>query len=339
MKATILSSVEKFLAKEITGSSSNDDKFAKLKFNLKIHQDEPLCLFDSESSIRCICSEDTIAKAFASSKKNKKESINNDGLYQVTIGKSALDVLFTTDIEGRFILKAVLVIEEFDVDTSLKADKEISQNVNLFAQITVLLKDLYSLYIKNKIEENKFNSLGKINGASFHDKKFEEEPQNVLSFKTDGVYFLYKKRLFIKNPFAFNQDEKSNPNSNAIHVALKNANLKEMFLQNTNFKGVKEYKPSKIDLSKVPSNSYDNEDVDEEYKPFLKQTSLTNQVSSLSKEMFLKHKRRRTNLPKPKGPQSLVNLYNNYQNILANLTVSSIDKFSNMLKYKETISN
>jgi len=101
----------------------------------------------------------------------------------------------------------------------------------------------------------------------------------------------------------------------------------------------KEIKPTKIDLSKIPSSSLDNEEVDEEYRPYLKQTTLNVAVSSLNKEMFLKHKRRRTSISKPTGKGFVSNLYNEYQDVFANVNLSTIEKYWNMLKYKETISN
>lgn len=251
--------------------------------------------------------------------------------------------MFTIDIESKFILKVVLVIEEFDLENGFKHDKEVPQNINLFPQIVASLKDLYLKYINDKISSHKFNeSLDKISAANFATKKFEiTEAQNLLLLKSEASYFLLKKKLVLSNPFALAYDERHHPDSQAIHDALKNMDLKSSALQNQNLKGAKDFKPSKIDLSKIPSNSLENEEIDEEYKPYLKQTSLSNPQSILTKEIFLKHKRRRSSVPKPnnKQPSYLTNLYNEYQDILANINLSTIEKYCNMQKYKETITN
>ncbi len=333
-KVTLLSIAEKFLEKEKTGHEYTEDKLIKQKFFFKLTEEEAPVTFDNESSVKCVITEENLNKAFTA-KKIKKEA---NALYQIVVKKASFDVLFTTDIESKFVLRVVLHLDDFDVETIVKQDKDVPMNINAVNHVIALLKDLHSYYIMNKIMQSKFNE-SKVNASSFLNNKFDDI-QNVLSFKAEAVYFFYKRRQYIKNPFLYTTIEKENPSSLAIHKELKNFDLKGTFLQNTNMKGVKELKPTKIDLSKIPSSYYDNEEVDEEYKPFLKQTSLTNPNSGLSKEMFLKHKRRRTNIPKPtKAPAVVQNLYNNYQNVLANITVGTVDRYLNMMKYKETISN
>lgn len=333
-KVTLLSITEKFLEKEKTGHEYTEDKLSKQKFFFRLTEDEAPVVFDNDSSVKCVVSEETMNKAF-SQKKIKKEA---NALYQITVKKASFDVLFTTDIESKFVLRVILHLDDFDIETLVKQDKETPLNVNAANHVVALLKDLHSFYVMNKIVQSKFNE-SKVNASSFLNNKFDEI-QNVLSFKADAVYFFYKRRQFIKNPFLFTTVERENPSSLAIHKELKGFDLKGTFLQNPNMKGIKELKPTKVDLSKIPSSYYDNEEVEEEYKPYLKQTSLINPNSALSKDMFLKHKRRRSNIPKPtKAPAVVQNLYNNYQNVLANITVGTVDRYLNMMKYKETISN
>ncbi len=66
---------------------------------------------------------------------------------------------------------------------------------------------------------------------------------------------------------------------------------------------------------------------------------MTNPISLLDKETYLKQKRRKTNVPKPtKCPQNITNLYNDYQNVFANIKLSNLNKYLNMMKYKESLS-
>ena len=106
-------------------------------------------------------------------------------------------------------------------------------------------------------------------------------------------------------------------------------------------KGIKDLKPTKIDLAKIPTTYYDNEDVDEEYRVYLKPTTLTNPKSTLSKDIFLKHKRRRNKSAKPdkKAPEVVQKLFGDYQDVLSNVHIGTIEKYENMMKYKETISS
>lgn len=205
------------------------------------------------------------------------------------------------------------------------------------------MKDLHLLYVKKKVKDSKFvESHDKTSASNFKNGAFDiKEAQNILLVRTDASYFLYKKAVLIRCPYLYMFDEKPQPDSEAIQAALASFNPITSFFTNPNQKGVKDFKPSKIDLSKIPSSSYDNEEVDEEYKPYLKQTTLSNPSSVLTKDVFLKHKRRRSNIAKPdkKAPEVVHSLFTKYQDILANINQNSVDRYCNMLKYKETISN
>lgn len=259
----------------------------------------------------------------------------------VHIKKSSLDILFSLDINTNYVLKVILYVEEFDLDGPFQSNKEIPSNVNLITEIQALLKDVHLTYMKRKIDENKFNEEEKIDASNFVTKKFETTPQNMLSLRVEGNNFLLKRKIIVKNFHSYTHDEK--PHSHEILKALKHLDSKKLIMKQANFKDskLKELKPTKIDLSKIPTSIFaDDDEVDEEYKPFIKHTSLTNPVSTLSKDIFLKHKRRRTNVSKPsKAPSNIQNLYNEYQNIFSNLRLNTINKYINMQKFKETISN
>jgi len=336
-KHLLLQSTERFLEKERTGSKSNEDKLSKGKFHLKTYENEPYVLYDDESSIFIITNEDLTKKVGSSSKKPKND---NEASYIVTVKKASHDVLFTTDIDKKSVLRVVLNLEEFEIESHSIKEKTIPKNVNSFRQVSALLSDLYSYYISNKVSEGKFDKDPKqVNALTFKLKKYDGEPSNFLSFKNDGVYFLLKSKAFLKNAYLYVNNEYVIDNENLIKI-LKDFDLEGTLLKNTNLSGVKELKPTAIDLSKIQSTFFTYENVDEEYLPYLKLTSLSNPTSSLNKEIFLKHKRRRTNIPKPaKGNSTVISLYNNYQDILSNLTIGVIEKYVNMLKYKETISN
>jgi hypothetical protein len=336
-KHLLLQSIEKFLEKERTGTKSTDDKLTKGKFHLKTYDNEPYVLYDDESSIFVITNEDLIKKIVSSQKKPKNE---NEGSFVISIKKASPDVLFTTDIDKKSVLRVVLNLEDFEVESHSNKEKSIPKNVNSFRQVSALISDLYSYYISNKISETKFDQDSKqVNALTFKTKKYDGEFNNFLSFKNDGVYFLLKSKAFLKNAYLYVNNEYVIDNESLIKI-LKEFDLEGTLLKNTNLSGVKELKPTPIDLSKIQSTFFTYDNVDEEYIPYLKQTSLSNPASTLNKEIFLKHKRRRTNIPKPaKGNQTLQNLYNNYQDVLSNLTVGVIEKYVTMLKYKETISN
>lgn len=252
-----------------------------------------------------------------------------------------MDILFSLDISENYLLKAVLYIEEFDLDSAMSSSKEVPQNVNLFPEIQTLLRDVHSAYLISKLKENNFNETEKVNANNFVSKTFDTHPRNILSLRVNGNNFLLRRKINLKNFHSYTHDAK--PESQEIFKALKNLDYKKVIIKQANFKDnkVKELKPTKVDLSKIPVSYYDDEDVDAEYKRlFLKQTTLSNPVSNLTKDTFLKHKRRRTTIPKPtKSPAVVQQLYNEYQNILANVKLSTLNKYTTMQKYKDTISN
>jgi hypothetical protein len=261
--------------------------------------------------------------------------------HTIHIKKSHLDILFSLDITENYLLKAVLYVEEFDLENALNVSKEVPQNVNLFPEIQTLLRDVHTSYLTSKLKENNFNDTEKVNASSFVSGTFETHPRNILSLRVNGNNFLLKRKINLKNFHAYTHDAK--PESHEIINALKHLDYKKVIIKQANFKDnkVKELKPTKVDLSKIPVSYYDDDDVDAEYKRlFLKQTTLSNPVSSLTKDTFLKHKRRRTTIPKPtKSPAVIQHLYNEYQNILSNVKLSTLNKYSTMQKYKDTISN
>ena len=233
-----------------------------------------------------------------------------------------------------------MYVEEFELEGNRSSTKEVPRNVNLFPQVQALLKDVHSAHVKRKIKDNKFNEVEKIDASNFHSNKFNIQAQNLLSLRVEGNNFLLRKKINIKNFHSYTNDEKPHPQE--IIKAIINLDGKKTILKQPNLKElkVKELKPTKVDLSKIPSSALDTEEVDEEYKPFLQQTSLSNPISSLNKDMFLKHKKRKSSVPKPtKAPAVIMNLFNEYQNVLANVKLNSLNKYSNMQKYKDTISN
>lgn len=259
----------------------------------------------------------------------------------VHIKKSHLDVLFTLDINNNYFLKVVVFIEEFDLENTFNSNKDLPDNVNLFADIQKLLKGVHDVYLKRRKAEAKLTDNDKIQASSAYNKKFEttEELQSFLAFR-DSRNFLLRKRIPIDNFYSYINDDK--PTNLSIIKALRNLDAKKLILKQNNYKKnkAKELKPTNIDLSKIPTNQYEEEDVEEEYKPFLKPTSLTNPVSTLDKDTFLKHRRRRSAIAKPsKVPASILALYTEYQNVFANVKLSSLNKYSHMKLFKETISN
>jgi len=258
----------------------------------------------------------------------------------VVIKKSHFDILFSLDINSNYLLKVVLYIEDLDLEKSFEYNKEIPANINQLTQIQALLKDVHNTYVKRKITENKFVGTENLSAENFKGDKFEISAQNILSLRVEGNNFLLRKKIKISNFHSYTQDER--PASQEIIKSLKAIDHKKVVMKHSNFKELKlkELKPTKVDLSKIPSSNLEDENVDEEYKPFLKQTSLSNPISKLNKETFLKHKRRRTTIPKPtKAPSTILNLYNEYQNVFSNLKLTTVNKYCNMQKYKETISN
>lgn len=232
-----------------------------------------------------------------------------------------------------------MYVEEFEVEGAF-IGTDIPTNVNLFPQVQVLLRDVHNSHIRRKISENKFNEVEKVNATNFHSKKFDHQIQNLLSLRVEGYNFLLRKKINVKNFHSYTHDEKPQPQE--ILRAIKALDGKKLALKHQNFKEnkIKDLKPTKVDLSKIPTSLLEDEEVDEEYKPFLKQTTLINPVSTLSKETFLKHKKRRTSVSKPtKAPSLIQNLFGEYQNVFSNIKLSALHKFSNMQKYKETISN
>lgn len=256
------------------------------------------------------------------------------------IKKSNLDVLFSLDISNNYILKVVLYVDEFEIEGNYNSSKDIPTNINLFPQVQALLRDLHNAYVKRKVKENKFNEVEKIDASNFFSQKFNIQAQNLFSLRVEGNNFLLRKKISIKNYHNYTNDEK--PLSQDIVKSIENLDSKKIVLKHPNFKDLKtkEFKPTKVDLSKIPSSSLDNEEIDEEYKPFLLQTSLSNPNSTLTKDIYLKHKRRKSSIAKPtKSPTAILNLFNEYQNVLANVKLTSLSKYMNMQKYKETISN
>lgn len=250
-------------------------------------------------------------------------------------------MLFSQDIAENYLLKAVLYIDEFDLDSAMSNSKEVPQNVNLFPEIQTLLRDVHFSYLLHKLKENNFIETEKVSATNFVTGTFESQPKNILSLRVNGNNFLLRKKINLKNFHAYTHDAK--PENHEIVKALNNLDYKKVIIKQANFKDnkIKELKPTKVDLSKIPVSYYDDDDVDAEYKKlYLKQTTLSNPVSSLTKDTFLKHKRRRSNIPKPtKAPAVIQHLYNEYQNILANVKLSTLNKYSTMQKYKDTISN
>jgi hypothetical protein len=245
------------------------------------------------------------------------------------------------DITENYLLKAVLYIEEFDLDNAMGSSKEVPQNVNLFPEIQTLLRDVHTAYLVSKVKENNFNDTEKVNASNFVSGSFEGHPKNILSLRVNGNNFLLRRKINLKNFHSYTHDAK--PESLEIVKALKNLDYKKVIIKQANFKDskVKELKPTKVDLTKIPVSYYDDEDVDAEYKRlFLKLTTLSNPVSNLTKDTFLKHKRRRTTIPKPtKSPAVIQHLYNEYQNIFSNVKLSTLNKYSTMQKYKDAVSN
>lgn len=248
------------------------------------------------------------------------------------------------DLSLNFNLKVILVIEEFDLENNFKSDKTVPLNINLFSQITSLLKDFHNYYLQKKVKEHDYSDKGdKITASNFAKNNYSnlKDPQNILLIRTEASYNLYKKPAFIKNYYVLLNEERTKPDSEAIQKAIKSFDLKSSLLQNPNMKGVKDLKPTKVELDKIPTCYYNYEDVSPEYQFYLKPTSLNNPKPVLIKEMFLKHKRRRTSITKPdkKAPEIVQKLYNDYQDVFANVHIGTIEKYENMLKYKETISS
>jgi len=218
--------------------------------------------------------------------------------------------------------------------------------VNLKSHIKLLLRDLYISYCKGKISEKKFcSNVEKLNSSNFSNKKFDGvkmgEYCNFYQMSNLSNNFLLKKETALDNPFPYLYDE--TPSTDSIKRAIDKIDLKKVILRQSNFKDqkLKELKPSKINLSKIPLVQTEDMEIDEEYRQYLKPSTLVNKESTLSKDTFLNHKRRRSSGAKPtkSHPSHLIGLVNQYQDVFANVKLTTVEKYLNMQKYKETISN
>ena len=86
-----------------------------------------------------------------------------------------------------------MYVEEFEVEGA-HVGSDIPNNVNLFPQVQVLLRDVHNSHIRRKISENKFNEVEKVNATNFHSKKFDHQIQNLLSLRVEGYNFLLRKK-------------------------------------------------------------------------------------------------------------------------------------------------
>ena len=77
-KNLILSSCEKFLEKESSGSDYSEDKLAKHKFCFKIGDDKANIVYDNESSIKCHIEEELLNTALNNLKKHKKDTTTGE---------------------------------------------------------------------------------------------------------------------------------------------------------------------------------------------------------------------------------------------------------------------
>lgn len=335
-KSTIINQVEKFLKKESETPNHSEDKVNKLKTVLKhLVEDNCFAIVDNECTVKCVFEGDIFEKEL----QRRKVKLENLGDQTCIILKSHFDVLFSLDINNNHLLKVVLFVEEFELQGQYIYNKEVPQNINLLPQIQALLRDVHSAYSLRKALEGKFFENDKISAANFFSKKFEAQAQNIFSLRVEGNNFLLRQKSYVPNFYSYTCDEK--PTTSEILKVMESTDFKKFLLKHNNFKDskVKELKPTKVDLKSIPSGSFEEENVDEDYRKYVTQTTMTNPISLLDKETYLKQKRRKTNVPKPtKCPQNITNLYNDYQNVFANIKLSNLNKYLNMMKYKESLS-
>lgn len=335
-KSTLITQVEKFLKREAETTNHTEDRVNKLKTVLKhLVDDNCFAIVDNDCIVKCVFDSDIFEKE-VQRKKLKSESLGDQ---TCVITKSHFDVLFSLDINNNHLLKVVLYVEEFELQGPYNYNKDLPQNINLIPQIQSLLRDVHNAYSLRKALEGKFFDNDKVSAANFFSKKFEAQAQNIFSLRVEGNNFLLRQRTYIPNFYCYTCDER--PVTSEILRVMESTDFKKFLLKHNNFKDskVKELKPTKVDLKTIPSGSFEEENVDEDYRKFVTQTTMTNPISLLDKETYLKQKRRKTNIVKPtKCPQSITNLYNDYQNVFANIRLTNLNKYLNMMKYKDSLS-